>query len=427
MKPRTKLHHKLVEYSNWLTPGVDKKILEYAYSNCNTRFGFSTGKSYWCGVCGDTHSVKEIVNKEVTCNSCNTELHIFETKKRKFFEHYYIAFAEDMFEYQVIRYFFVTTTYRKGGSWNSNVLECIQQFHSDHDFHLIGRLTQGHGDPLYGAMEIRNPSYYNQIAYNPWPSAYHPESTFLEQYSKKGCEGDFGNIRFEDLKRQLNWNNSYTETLLKLKATSFLKVAIRENYKVSKYWKTVKICLRNNYLPTDGDIYFDYIELLERFGKDILNPKFICPKDLKGAHDKYVLKAKDQQKKIDLERQLKQKEIDNENYLKSKSIFFDLHLKKGDLVIDPLKNIDEFIKESEILKHCVYSNKYYNKENSLILSAKLNGLSIETIEVDIKNLQVLQSRGFQNKASEHNKQILELLNSNLHQIAQAKNNLLQSA
>ncbi|UYW01775.1 PcfJ domain-containing protein [Flavobacterium agricola] len=427
MKPRTKLQHKLVEYSNWLTPGVEKKILQYAYSNCNSKYGFSTGKTYWCGLCGDTHSAKEIVSNEVTCISCDSELHIIETKKRKFYESYYIAFAEDMFEYQVIRYFYVTTNYRKGESWKTNVLECIQQFHTNHDFYLIGRLTQGHGDPLYGQMEFRNPSYYSQFAYNPWPSAYHPDSTFLPEYQKKGCVGDFGNVRFYDLKKHLNWDCPKTETLLKAKATELLKVALRDSNKIARYWDTVKICLRNNYQPHDGGMYIDYVELLERFGKDLRNSKYVCPANLKEEHDRYVKKAKLHQKKIDLKNQIRQKAIDDEAYQKAKSIYFDLIFRSNNLVIEPLKSIDDFIKESEVHKHCVYSNKYYNKQNSLILSAKVNNQRVETIEIDIEQLEVIQSRGLQNQASKFNKQILELLNNNLHQIAQVKNNLSQTA
>ncbi|RRJ91549.1 hypothetical protein EG240_05960 [Paenimyroides tangerinum] len=427
MKPRTKLQHQLVQYSSWLTPGVDKKILNYALSDCNTKLGFSTSKTYWCGVCGNSHSAKDIVKNETICPSCNSELHILETKKRKFHESYYIAFAEDMFEYQVIRYFHIDVNYRKGEHWKTNVLECIQQYHTDNDFHLISRLTHYGDTPIYGPMEVRNPGYYKQYAYNPYPSAYHPESVFLEQYSKKGCQGDFGNIRFDGLKRQLNFNCPKTETLLKAKQTQLLKVAISDSYKVSKYWNTVKICLRNNYNPIDGGIYFDYIELLEYFQKDIRNSKFVCPKDLHKAHNKLVAKKRKLDKKLAIAEQKRKMNFDQKQYEIEKGKFFGLKFKKGNLTIKVLETIQEFIEESEKHNHCVYTNKYYAKQGSLILSARVNNVLKETVEISLKEMIVTQSRGYGNKASNHHKEIVELVNENLHLIQERILSLSQTA
>lgn len=427
MKPRTKLQHLLVKYSNWLTQGVDKKILAYALSKCNTRFGFSTGKTYWCGVCGETHSAKEVLNKETTCGTCNSKLHVLETKKRTFRESYYIAYAEGMFEYQVIRYFRINVNYRKGENWKTNVLECIQQFHTDYDFHLISRLTHYGDTPIYGPMEIRNPGYYKQYAYNPYPTAYHPESVFLEQYAKKGCKGDFGNIRFDNLKRQLNHGCPRTETLLKANQTQLLKVAISDSYKVSKYWNTVKICLRNNYKPIDGSTYFDYLELLEFFNKDIRNAIFVCPKDLHKEHDKLVSKKRKQEKKLAIIEQKRKIIIDQKQYEKDKGAFFGLEFSKGGIGIKVLETIQEFINEADNFGHCVYSNKYYSKNNSLIFSAAVNGEPMETVEVSLNEMEVIQSRGLRNKASKHHNEIVNLVNENLHLIQERILSISQSA
>jgi len=420
MKPRTKLHHKLIEYSNWLTPGIDKKIKQYALTDCNTKFGFSTGKTFWCGVCGDTHLAKEIENNQSLCTTCKSELHIIDTKKRTFTESYYIAFAEDMFEFQVIRYFHISVDYRKGEQWKTEVIECIQQFHTDHEYHIIGRLTHYGADPLFGPMEIRQPSYYKQFAYNPYPSAYHPDSEFLPQYSKKGCSGDIGNINFDKLKRQLNFDYSNTETLLKNKYTSLLKVAISDNYKISKYWKSIKICFRNNYKPIDGSIYIDYLELLEMFGKDIHNPKFICPTDLNKEHNILVAKKRAIREHEEAERRrlqeienLRKKNYSQKEYKKEKAAFFGLQFKKGKVVIKFLENLREFKKEAETHEHCVYENKYFAKLDSLIFSAYVDGKPTETIEFSLKNMSVIQSRGFKNKASSFNKEIISLINKNI--------------
>lgn len=421
MKPRTKLQHQLVKYSGWLTQGVQDKIQSFAISTCNSKYGFSTGKTFWCGVCGDTHSSKEIVKKEVTCKSCNSDLHIVETKKRKFFESYYIAYAEEMFEFQVIRLFHVSVKYRKGEHWETNTLECVQQFHTDHDYHIIGRLTHYGNDPLYGPMEIRQPSYYKHFAYNPYPSHYHPESKFLPEYEMKGCHGDLGNICFSDLKKQLNFNCSKTETLLKAGYTSLLKVAVQSSYKIQRYWDSIKICIRNHYKPLDGGIYIDYLELLEQFNKDIRNPKFICPEDLHREHNFYVEKNRRIREREEAERrrvaeieQLRQNNYSQEDYERDKSMYFGIHLKRGNISIRVLESIDEFKKEAEIHKHCVFTNKYYAKTNSLILSASVDNVPTETIELYLNNLRIAQSRGLNNTASQFNPQIRKLINDNLH-------------
>ena len=45
------------------------------------------------------------------------------------------------------------------------------------------------------------------------------------------------------------------------------------------------------------------------------------------------------------------------------------------------------------MQHCVFTNEYYLKADSLILSATIDGKRIETIEVSLKRMEVVQSRG----------------------------------
>mgnify|MGYP000296788918 FL=1 len=49
------------------------------------------------------------------------------------------------------------------------------------------------------------------------------------------------------------------------------------------------------------------------------------------------------------------------------------------------------------MHHCVFTNEYYLKADSLILSATIDGKRIETIEVSLKRMEVVQSRGVCNK------------------------------
>lgn len=67
------------------------------------------------------------------------------------------------------------------------------------------------------------------------------------------------------------------------------------------------------------------------------------------------------------------------------------------------------------MHHCVGS--YYSKEDSLILSATIDGKRIETIEVSISKLKVIQSRGVCNKNTKYHSQILSLVENNMPLIA----------
>ena len=61
--------------------------------------------------------------------------------------------------------------------------------------------------------------------------------------------------------------------------------------------------------------------------------------------------------------------------------------------------------------HCVGS--YHSKEDSLIFSATIDGKRIETIEVSISKLEVIQSRGVCNKQTEYHDRIIKLVNENI--------------
>lgn len=74
------------------------------------------------------------------------------------------------------------------------------------------------------------------------------------------------------------------------------------------------------------------------------------------------------------------------------------------------------MREGDDLGHCVFTNEYYAKKDSLVLSAKVQNQSVETIEISLSRLEILQCRGMKNKPSAHHKEILKLLNENLYQI-----------
>ena len=69
-------------------------------------------------------------------------------------------------------------------------------------------------------------------------------------------------------------------------------------------------------------------------------------------------------------------------------------------------------------RHCVYTNKYYARNDCLILSARIGEKRIETIELSLKTLEVVQSRGACNNNTEYHERIIGLVRKNIGLIKQ---------
>ena len=61
---------------------------------------------------------------------------------------------------------------------------------------------------------------------------------------------------------------------------------------------------------------------------------------------------------------------------------------------------------------CVFGSEYYKKADTLILSARIDDEIIETVEVDLRTLKVVQCHGKYNKDTEYHDRIINLVNSN---------------
>ncbi len=59
---------------------------------------------------------------------------------------------------------------------------------------------------------------------------------------------------------------------------------------------------------------------------------------------------------------------------------------------------------------------YYKKVDRLILSARMDEIRLETLEIDLHTMKVMQCRGIRNKDSEYHARILRLMNKNMHLI-----------
>ena len=86
-----------------------------------------------------------------------------------------------------------------------------------------------------------------------------------------------------------------------------------------------------------------------------------------------------------------------------------------------LKTLEEYKHEGDMQHHCVYSNSYYGKKGSLLLSARLlesPTTPLETVEISLSNWKILQCYGKFNEPTEYHKQIMSLVNKNVYRFKQ---------
>jgi hypothetical protein len=244
---------------------------------------------------------------------------------------------------------------------------------------------------------------YNQI----YTGAVYPRMKFIPEIKRTGVKKAFYGQKPLELFRTL-LTDPRAETLMKTGYQKLLKRLMDSDWKkIDNYWSAIRICIRNGYKINDATLWCDYIDFLRFFGKDLHNAKYVCPADLKAAHDRYMAKkAKaDEEKEIE---ELKEKETE---FSASKGRFFGLMFSDGVITVRVLESIRDIKLEGKAMHHCVGS--YHSKEDSLILSATINGKRIETVEVSISKLSVIQCRGACNKITKYHSQIVELVGHNM--------------
>lgn len=453
MKPKTKRHHRIISISKAL-PALEAEVKPWAFEKVIKHIAYRTKTKTSCLSCGHTWKGNSTVLKE-QCPSCNRKLHIENSRKMKLSQLIYFAVLDVREEFQINRYFQIRSYHKAGEVPRLFFQEIVQQFMSLDGKHEVVALNHGgngyyQSDNFHGNLEIRDRScIYNK--YNVYPDAIYPKYKVLPVYKRNGFMGNVGVSSPLAIFNNIV-DDSKAETLLKTKQYELLGLRVsgykgsRRYNAVEKYWNSIKICIRNKYIVRDAITWVDYLELLEYFKKDVNNSKYVCPKNLTHAHNILVGKKRKIDERIQAERERIRREQDErrkqrleENkinpqsadqlqYIEEKSQYFGLEFTQGNLKIKVLESVQEFYQESKYLQHCVFTNEYFKKKDTLVFSAQIEGVRIETIEVQIDNLEILQSRGFNNLATEHNERILRLMRRNLsaiearrkvHQIAAA--------
>lgn len=424
MIPKTKYQKKVVHLSEDI-PHITEKQKQWGFESMS-HFVFATKKFFTCMDCGhrwdrDT-SINVNKNKYiVSCPHCGHKLSLWQYKMRTAKLDLFIQIATVFKGQQVFRTFYLTKYVKVLKPAELDIIEVNQHWiSSTGDYAVIGRVFMRNWYGYYfnsSDWEIRKPQ-----------NKYHlnvrlcPGRKILKELKRNGYIADFYDyppslFSYHILKYPI------FETLIKTGNHNLAKLFINHKGVITKYWNQIKYILRKDpffFVDTAFYDWKDHMELLEYFKKDVRNPVFFYPKDLKAMHNrlskkKHKILAKEREeaiRKAEAETIVKRK-TDEWKYKVKKGIYFDIKIQGPGFYIEPLKSLDEFFEEGEYMHHCIFSNTYYNREKSLILSAKNdNGERLETIEFSLQDYTVIQSRGRFNEDSPLHDWIIESLNRN---------------
>ena len=443
MKPRTKLEKRVTELSGKL-PAITKEQKDWAKKHLFDHFAYKCKDELWCSECGKmwVNTSKDKLGDKIECPYCHHQLDVKVSRKQKNHEETYMSVLQVKGGFQVIRHILCWKNARKATSLigqpdchpvNYNFIEMAQEWIcEDGKRTIMARpMNTGCNGWIYGKpLSIKSEygsSYWNYRGdiYAIWGGLC-PKKELLPELKKRGLNRRFPDVNPSKLIRDLLKGGNDVELCLKTGQISMLKHMYKTGFSQLRYKPSFNICNRNHYIIKDASMWEDYMSLLSYFGKDMRNAHYVCPKNLKTAHDKLLKIKQVREARLRQERDRAQSISKREKLMKDiagfyerMEKFFGLRIEEEDIIIRPLESVTQFYQEGKVMHHCVYQSGYYRRPECLILSAKdTAGKRLETIEVNLKTLDIVQSRSFCNGVSEYHDQIVKLVKKNMNLIRQ---------
>lgn len=432
MKPKNKFQRTIMENVRLLPPLSDSQRQEAIRKVAPHIAKLNSKGEYTCMDCGQVWKGEK--SKRTVCPHCSAKLTVETDRKQKQRFSDYFMVVTTCSGFQVLRMFLMETYLHKGKPANRWIGEAFQRWIAPDGREVIVGRTRNFISRDYDSwnwnsdLEIRNEHYW---AHTVCPYKIIGHTSIIPELLRNGLKGGFHGCNPHSLVRLLLADNRI-ETLWKVGQFDLVRYFSKSSYSLDRNWALVKIAMRHHYMVKDANLWCDMLDSLSYLGKDIRNPQLICPDNLKQSHDYWQKKVeakrekerlRQEQERLMNEKQrylsnLKRMAEDEEHYQKAKAKFLDLLFCDKELTIKPLATVREFIEEGEAMRHCVFSNRYYSKDESLILHALVAGASVATIEINLENLQVVQCRGVHNSVPPLQKRIISLIEANKMKIAQ---------
>ena len=420
MKPRNKKERHIVELNGRLRP-LTTPQMNWALNSTINHYGYRL-KSGMCTCMKCGHEWLETRNGTCLCPKCGTQIEIKDTKERVIREKSYFNIITTIEDYQVVRMFLMMVEMRKGMKVKPAYLEIGQYFIDSKGNKTVVAIPRTLGCyvdtfAFSAPLEIRNDGEAYMYVSDQW---VYPRIKVTDTIKRNGFKNSVHHIHPVTMFQEL-LTNPKAETLMKANDIELLRyLCARPAYKsdIDKYWNTIKIAKRNGYEFKDVRMWFDYIKMLERMGKDLNSPSLIAPQDLKTAHDEYVEKVNRQRVKEQKEANRKKAEADQAKFEELKGRYIGLSMTDGTIRLHTLDSVAEYYDEGTKQHICVGSSGYYLKEDTLVFTATMGGRTIATVEISLKDFSIIQCRAFANGVCEYTEQIAGIINDNKEMIAE---------
>lgn len=448
MKPRT-ANEKEVTMLSALLPAISATQFMWVRKNLFKNEGYLNKGEVFCSCCGHVFRADKGTEKAI-CPSCGNELAIKKSRKLNINEWKYFTILTTIQGWQVVRTFKVTkqgtkTTAKTADGFylNDGGIWCRRKTESNmgYEFHEVSQCwynAKGE-EVIMGVGKV----CFSCFQYDLW--RHEPLSVKKNtDYVFSADKGVYPRIQLlPTLKRngfkvideclplviETLLKNNKAETIFKAGYYDlFMSVARgRIDMNTEGYWDAFKICLRNHY-TLDGyedkysynskwQDYFDYIDNLIELGKDIHNAHYVCPTDFKQAKDKAMKQVQKIEEQRRMAAEIEKARQEEDNYKKMHGKYLGLMIVGKGITIRPLQSVEEFLQESKAMHHCVFSNGYYTRPNSLILTARdKNDNRIETIEISLTDFTIIQSRGMFNSQTKSHNKIVKLMKEHMGEV-----------
>ena len=381
MKPKNKIQSRLVELSGQLRP-LTTPQMEWAFRNTHEHFAYRLkGGKCTCMDCGAEFI--ETRDGRCFCPECGAQLEIKDTKERLIKQKSYFVVITTKEEYQVVRMWMLLSEMRKGAKAKPAYLEIGQYWIDPQGRKIVIGLQRTLGGYYFDTFAFCSPFEIRRDNEAFWRIAdewVYPRIKVTDTIKRNGFKNSTYHIHPVTLFQQL-LSNPKAETLMKSNEIELLRHLCHHLADVDRYWNSIKIAKRNGYKFKDVGMWFDYIKMLERMGRDINSPSLIAPQDLR---------------------------------------YFGMAMTDGEIEIHSIDTIDDYYKIGESQSICCGTAKYFLKENTLTLTAYIGNKQIATIEISLEDYHIIQCRAFANGICEYTEQIAGIINANKKMIAERK-------
>ena len=398
---------------------ISPRNLQWAKDRLFEREVYTWRGECWCTECGASWAGEpQIVNVKYQCPKCGVLATLKKSKRQKYDGvRYYFTVLDVCKEWQVVRHYVIERAFRKGAPARYECYEAVQVW------------IDADGREVIMARPRRCFSHY----YDLWiPTA----PMGVRQRGAYGNRAFYINAPVASVMKLLPIvkRNGYTRRCTELPADEQIKAILRNpkmetlvksgqyallghfydkcDATVDKYWPSIKIAIRNGYKIKDATLWRDTIDNLKALGRDIRNSSNVCPTRLTELHDRLCdiiakRNAREERRKLTMEAR-----ESTETYRQRLGAILDIELSIGNLMSRPLQDVGEFYEEGEAMSHCVYRNKYYEIEDSVIFTVRDDcNKRLATVEYSLSRGEVLQCRGRHNSKPQRYNDIIRMFDT----------------